>query len=149
MSTGSGGVEVGMAESDSFIAVIENRTFWRERIRRSIEPSFSLPIVAYPTLSELKRRLNDASVELVIFSLMDASSEACAKALTALSELDPSTPIIVLSSTNDPDLARTAISRGAKGFIPCTTGFEIAVEAMRFILGLTVKERRKAASELS
>jgi DNA-binding NarL/FixJ family response regulator len=122
------------ARADRFIALIETRTFWRERIRRSLQPAFSLPVIAYATLSELEGRLSDASVELVILSLMDANNEACAKTLTALLELVPTTPIIVLDSKNDPDLARTAISQGAKGYIPCAMGFEIAVEAARFVL---------------
>ena len=43
-------------------------------------------------------------------------------------------PVIVLAQRNDLDLARTAIRHGAKGYIPCTLGFDIAVEAVRFVL---------------
>jgi DNA-binding NarL/FixJ family response regulator len=51
-----------------------------------------------------------------------------------LAEHVPGVPIVVLASTNDVDLARTAISYGAKGYISYTMGFEIALEAMRFVL---------------
>jgi DNA-binding NarL/FixJ family response regulator len=51
-----------------------------------------------------------------------------------LSELVPRVPVIVLADKSDADLARTAIRHGAKGYIPCTLGFNIAVEAVRFVL---------------
>jgi DNA-binding NarL/FixJ family response regulator len=54
--------------------------------------------------------------------------------LNALSKLVPNVPVVVLAQTNDVDLARTAIRHGAKGYIPCTLGFDITVEAVRFIL---------------
>jgi DNA-binding NarL/FixJ family response regulator len=99
-----------------------------------MQPAFSLPVVAYSTALELEPRLPDASAEVVILSLMDASKKACASALKALSELVPSVPIVVLASANDVDLALTAIRHGAKGYISCTMGFEIAVEAVRLVL---------------
>jgi DNA-binding NarL/FixJ family response regulator len=122
------------AKVDSFIAVIESRAFVREIVRRSMQSAFSLPVIPYSTASELKRRFPDGSAELVILSLIDASKAACAGALDALSELVPSVPIIVLASDNDVDLARTALGHGAKGYIPCTMGFETVVEAVRFVL---------------
>ncbi|MBV9288444.1 MAG: response regulator transcription factor [Hyphomicrobiales bacterium] len=65
---------------------------------------------------------------------MGAGAEACARALGTLSELVPNAPVIILSSKDDGDLARTAISHGAKGYIPCTMGFELAVAAVRLVL---------------
>ena len=121
-------------KADRFIALIESRTLVRDRIRRSVQLAISWPIVTYSTVSELERQPDDTSPDLVILSLTDASIEACARALNDLLEQFPSVPIIVLASENDADLARTAMSHGAKGYIPCVTGFEIAGEAVRFVL---------------
>jgi DNA-binding NarL/FixJ family response regulator len=115
-----------------FIALIEGRTSVRDRIRRSVQLALWWPVVTYSTVSELKRQ--PASPDLVTLSLTDATIEACAEALKDLLEQFPSVLIIVLASENDAGLARTAISHGAKGYLPCTTGFEIAVEAVRFVL---------------
>ena len=71
---------------------------------------------------------------LVVLSLIEASSEACANALKDLSEFGSGRPIIVLASTNDAKLARAVIDCGAKGYIPVTMGFEIVIEVMRFVL---------------
>jgi DNA-binding NarL/FixJ family response regulator len=119
---------------DRFVAVIESRPFVREVIRRSMQSAFSWPVITYSMASELERQPIDASAEVVILSLIDASEEACASALKVLSELVPGVPIVVLATANDMDLALTALRHGAKGYIPCTMGFETAVQAVRFVL---------------
>ena len=119
---------------DAFVAVVESRPFLRECIRRSVQSALSVPVATYSTLSELGPQLHDASAGLVVLSLIEASSQACANALKDLSEFCSGGPVIALASTNDPDLARAAIHSGAKGFVPVTMGFEIAIEVMRFVL---------------
>jgi DNA-binding NarL/FixJ family response regulator len=114
------------------IAVIESRPGVQEVIRRALQSALSSPVIAYSTASQLER--SDASAKLVIVSLLDASEEACANALKDLSELVPGVPVVVLASENDVDQARTAFRYGAKGYIPCTKGIEIAVEVVRFVL---------------
>jgi DNA-binding NarL/FixJ family response regulator len=57
-----------------------------------------------------------------------------ANALKVLSTLAPKIPVIVLAYKNDSELARSAVCHGAKGYIPVTMGFEIAIEAVRFVL---------------
>jgi DNA-binding NarL/FixJ family response regulator len=121
------------AKVDRFIAVIESRPFVREVVCRALQSAFSLSVVAYSTASEVEGHDGD-SAAVVILSLTDARKEACAGALKVLSELRPGVPIIVLGSANDVDLARIAVHHGAKGYIPSTMGFEIAVEAVRFVL---------------
>ena len=121
-------------KTNGFIAVIESRIFWQECIRRSMQSAFSLPILTCSTLSELELGLKAAPAAIVIVSWMEASNEANTNVLNALSELVPNVPIVVLAQKEDVDLARTAIRHGAKGYIPCTLGFDITVEAVRFVL---------------
>jgi DNA-binding NarL/FixJ family response regulator len=122
------------AKVDAFVAVVESRPFLRECIQRSVQSALSVPVVTYSTLSELGAQLHDASAGLVVLSLIEASSEACANALEDLSEFASGRTVIALASANDVDLARAAIRSGAKGYIPVTMGFEIAIEVMRFVL---------------
>jgi DNA-binding NarL/FixJ family response regulator len=119
---------------DGFIAVIESRIFWQECIRRSMQSAFSLPILTCSTLSELEHGLKATPAAIVIVSWMEGGNEANTSVLNALSELVPNVPVVVLAQTNDADLARTAIRHGAKGYIPSTLGFDITVEAVRFVL---------------
>jgi DNA-binding NarL/FixJ family response regulator len=122
------------AKVDAVVAIIESRPFLRECIRRSMQSALRAGVATYSTLSELGAQLNGASADLVVLSLLEASSEACANALKDLSEFASGRPVIALASTNDVGLARAAIGHGAKGFIPVTMGFEIAIEVMRFVL---------------
>ena len=126
--------EDGSLKVNGFIAVVESRVFLQECIRRSMQSAFSLPILTCSTLSELELKLKHASAAIVILSWMEASDEANTKVLDALSELAPNVPVVVLAQKNDLDLARTAIRHGAKGYIPCTLGFDITIEAVRFVL---------------
>ena len=116
-----------------YIALAESRTFMQECMHRGMAAVFSLPVVTYSTLSELERQFSN-SVALILLSLTDAREAECAAGLKVLLALDPSIPIVVLATANDMDLTRTAINYGAKGYIPCRTKFEIAVDAVRFIL---------------
>ena len=119
---------------DAIVAVVERRPFLRECIRRSMQSALSISVQTYSTLSELGAQTNGESADLVVLSLLEGSSEAWASALKDLPEFASGHPVIALASTNDPGLAFAAIHCGAKGFIPVTMGFEIAIEVMRFIL---------------
>jgi DNA-binding NarL/FixJ family response regulator len=129
-----GRFETGSAEADGFIAVIESRTFIRECIRRSVQSAIPLPVLTYSTAIELEQQHLLASLKLIIFSWVEDNMAASTHALKVLSELASRTPVIVLSCNNDAELARTAICQGAKGYIPVSLGFEIAIEAVRFVL---------------
>jgi DNA-binding NarL/FixJ family response regulator len=122
------------SKANGFIAVIESRIFLQECIRRSMQSAFSLPILTCSTLSELELGLKAASAAIVIVSLLETSDEVNTNVLHALSELLPNVPVVVLAQKNDVHLARTAIRHGAKGYIPCTLGFDITIEAVRFVL---------------
>jgi DNA-binding NarL/FixJ family response regulator len=129
-----GRFEAASAEADGFIAVIESRTFIRECIRRSVQSAFPLPVLTYSTAVELGQQHLPTSPKLIIFSWVEDNREASISVLKVLSDLAPRTPVIVLAYNNDAELARTVIRHGAKGYIPITMGFEITIEAVRFVL---------------
>jgi DNA-binding NarL/FixJ family response regulator len=126
--------EAVRAITDGFIAVIESRTFIGECIRRSVQSAFPLPVRTYSTAIELEQQHLLTSPHLIIFSWVEDNKEANTYALKVLSGLAPSTPVIVLAHKHDTELPRTAICHGAKGYIPVTLGFDIAIEAVRFVL---------------
>ena len=139
LKTGERSQEIGRfeahsAEADGFIAVIESRNFIRECIRRSVQSAFPLPVLTYTTAIELEQQHLITSPKLIIFSWVEDNKVGSINALKVLSELAPGTPVIVLAYNNDAELARTAIGHGAKGYIPVGLGFEITIEAVRFVL---------------
>jgi DNA-binding NarL/FixJ family response regulator len=122
------------AEANGFIAAIEGSTFIRECIRQSLQSAFSLPVLTYSTAVELEQKHLRISPKLIMFSWAEGNKEANTNALKLLSQVAPSTSVIVLAYDHDAELARTAIRHGAKGYIPVTMEFEIAIEAVRFVL---------------
>jgi DNA-binding NarL/FixJ family response regulator len=121
-----------IAKAKGFIAVIGSGAFLRECVR-NIQLALSSPVITYSTVSELEGQLCHAAPSLVILAATQRN-ETRPSALKVLLELVPTVPVIVLASVNEADLARTAFRFGVKGYIPVTMGFEIAVEAVRFVL---------------
>lgn len=133
-NVGAGGLATTSGRAiDSSIVLIESHTFMRDCIHRSLRAVFSAPVFSYSTFSEFEQHSSGA-VSLFLLSLSDIDPQGCKSILKALSELAPNAPIVVLADSKHSDWARTAIRNGAKGYIPDTTNFEIAVEAVRFIL---------------
>jgi DNA-binding NarL/FixJ family response regulator len=131
-----GGARTGATDGDR-IAIIESRIFLRECIRRGMQASFSLPLDTYENIAELRKdaRLPATRLVMICWSSHDKGrGDENASCILAVSELLPGAPIVVLANRQAPELAQEAITVGAKGYIPMSVGFDIAVEAVRFVL---------------
>lgn len=125
--------DAGGLKAHGFIAVIEGRTFIRECIRRSMQSAFPLHIHAFAEASELQQKCRELP-KLILLSEMEYNRDASASVFMVLTQMAPGIPIIVLAYNNDTEAAKAAIGHGAKGYIPVTLGFDIAIEAVRFVL---------------
>jgi DNA-binding NarL/FixJ family response regulator len=117
--------------TDGFIAVIENRIFLRECVRRSMRSAFPFHIQTFSEPIELQQKC-DRLPSLILIS--DNYGDSSANIFRMISQIAPGVPIIVLAYNSDAEIAKTAISHGAKGYIPATLRFDIAIEAVRFVL---------------
>jgi DNA-binding NarL/FixJ family response regulator len=120
-------------KTDGFIALIESRIFIGECIRRSMQSAFPLQIQMVSEAVELQEKCHTLP-SLILLSALEESKKASADDFKILAQIAPRIPIIVLASNNDGQMAKAAIRHGAKGYIPVTLGFDIAVEAVRFVL---------------
>jgi len=116
------------------VMVVGSLIFLRECIQRSIQSALSIPVETFSSFSEMGNQETTGSARLVIISLGETNTQESAEALSIISDLAPSLPTIVLSSKYDFEVMRAVIGCGAKGYIPMTMGFEITVEAVRFVL---------------
>jgi DNA-binding NarL/FixJ family response regulator len=129
-------VASGTAEAEC-IAVIEPRQFLRECILQGLQPRFPHRILSFSKIEEFESYPFRARPRLVVVVLtgtkeLDAQTrEAAGERLAALAS---QAPIVVLASPQDPQLMRCALAAGVKGFIPMSIGFDLAIEAVRFIL---------------
>ena len=123
----------GLEDGDR-IAIIESRTFLRECIRRGMQPAFPIALDTYASTSELEDDERLPSTRLAIVSWTSDDQGRSESTVIALSKLIPGAPIIVLAHRMDPEMARHAMAAGAKGYIPMSMGFDLAVEVVRFTL---------------
>jgi DNA-binding NarL/FixJ family response regulator len=119
--------------TDGFIALIESGTFIRECIRRSMQSAFPLQIQTFSEATELQRNCHKLP-KMVLLSAIEDNKESNGNVFKILSQIAPGIPIIVLAYNNDTEMAKAAFCHGAKGYIPVTLGFDIAIEAVRFVL---------------
>jgi DNA-binding NarL/FixJ family response regulator len=120
-------------KTDGFIALIERRIFIRECIQRSMQSVFPLQIQTFSETVELQQKCHNLP-NLILLSAIEGSKETGTNDFKILSQIAPRIPIIVLACNNDAQMAKAAIRHGAKGYIPVTLGFDIAIEAVRFVL---------------
>ena len=117
------------------IAIFDSCIFLRDCIQRSIQSALSIPVETFSSMSALDKRRHGGELRLLIISLAEeGDGRESASALDNLSDLAASAPTIVLSSKHNFDLMRAVIGCGARGYIPMTMGFEIAIGAVRFVL---------------
>ena len=116
------------------VIIVESRVFLRECIQKSIQSALSIPVETLSSFSELGDLGIIESTRLIIISLGETNTQESAEVLNIISGLAPSLPTIVLSSNYNFEVMRAVIGCGARGYIPMTMGFEIAVEAVRFVL---------------
>ena len=100
-----------------------------DRIREPLWNAFLPQITAY-SIDEFER--GSPSPELIL--LWVETEDGFEKAMKPLSEFVQRSPLIVLARQDNADLARKALSLGAKAYIPVPRGCEIVIEVMHFIL---------------
>jgi DNA-binding NarL/FixJ family response regulator len=119
------------------IFIIEPRTFLRECIRRGMQATLPCAFRTLPSVDELQRDPQALLARLIVLSCSasDELKRSNERAnLERLRALLPQTPIVVLASRQDVDLVHVAFDAGAKGYIPMSMGFDLAVQAVRFVL---------------
>ncbi|RBP07121.1 LuxR family two component transcriptional regulator [Roseiarcus fermentans] len=116
------------------LSIIERRVFLQECLKRSLQAAFSLPVNTFSSVEEFNGRGDAAAAGLVIVVLAAEGGLSKPALLDALPALVAQAPVVVLSDKNDLGLMRIVIRQGAKGFIPMTMGFDVAVEVVRFVM---------------
>ena len=98
-----------------------------------MQSAFPLEVRAFSEPLELQLQCSNLP-KLIILSGGADNKDVIANLFKYLSEITPKIPIIVLAYNHDAEIAKVAFSYGAKGYIPVALDFEIAVEAVRFVL---------------
>jgi len=119
------------------IVIIEPRLFLRECIRRGMQGKFAQDFEAVAGIEEFMSRRMSAPVRLIILSFAgsnELATEARRQSIERLAAFAPQVPIVLLASRHDQEMLQVALALGVKGYIPMSMGFDLAVEAARFIM---------------
>lgn len=125
---------VSLPEGGSYcFAVIENEAFVSGCIARAVSAYFRSITSVYSTAAEFVRQEEAPKPVVVILSSADRTNTAIYSDLELINEASPTNRTIVLGQRDEPETALFAIGHGAKGYIPTSTGWDIAIEAIRFV----------------
>ena len=114
-------------------AVIEKRDFLRECLARSLSSCSTIAVESFPSVEQALKSPKTMDASLMILSVVRLSEGEARRELMDLFRAMPHLPTIVLAHEEDVSGALEALGSGAKGYIPASLGFEIAIEAMRFV----------------
>jgi DNA-binding NarL/FixJ family response regulator len=129
-SSERGGVE--RAETDEAVWVIEARSLIRHCISLSLRPAFA--VCTFANVSEVEGQLSVSKPGAILLLVADDDLQATARNLSTLEALAPHTPVIVVSPSVDPEAVRLTINHGARGYIPTSMRFELAIGVVRFVM---------------
>jgi DNA-binding NarL/FixJ family response regulator len=117
------------------ILVCDDHALFREGLELvlgQLDPAAELASVG-DAESALARVAADDALDLVLLDLQLPGMDGFA-ALERLRRDHPSVPVVVLSASESPAHARSALERGASGFIPKSTRGSVLLSALRLVL---------------
>jgi DNA-binding NarL/FixJ family response regulator len=123
----------GQPMAGKIISLIEERSFMRECIRIGLELASSARIKAFSSVRDYQEDKERGQSSIILLACSEMDEDFCEKAFSDLLEIEPGVPVIVLGPPR-PELLSAAVMHGAKGYIPLTTKFEVAVAVMRVVL---------------
>lgn len=91
-------------------------------------------LLSAASLNEALRCLeSEAHVDLVLLDLQLPDSSGL-NGLATIKQMHPATTVVVLSATEDPELIRSALNKGASGYIPKSSTAEVLRGAIELVL---------------
>ncbi len=114
-------------------AVIERRPFIRECLARGLSSCSTIAVESFSCVQDVLTTSTSLEASLMILSVIRLSEAQSKQELMSLFQALPNVPTIVLAHEEDMTGALDALGHGARGYIPVSLGFDIAIEAMRFV----------------
>lgn len=133
----------GIAKDDSAhdairkpgIVVVHSRTFFRDCFVRCLEISYkSHEIVAFGNIGAWRGSIEEAAINpsIVVF-FVDSTDTSSTNDLQFLETMAAETPVVIVSDIDDVNYVVRALKGGARGYIPTSLSFNVAVEAVRLV----------------
>ena len=118
----------------SVILLIEKRLFLRNCLHDCFDRSYpDHEIVGFGTLAEWCDYIEEKSLKPAVVIYFASASLMLKGELERIEALSPNAPIIVVSDATSSDEINRVIGYGARGYIPTSMPYSLAVEAVRFV----------------
>ena len=131
----SGGIEGGAATSAAppTILMVERNAFLRDCLVRSTSQHWSGLVTGCSSLSEFAAAAPNARSTVVLLSVLSLNEEEADAEMAMLVSIEPPVRSMVLARADDLNEALAALGQGANGYISMSAGFDIFVQALRFV----------------
>ena len=119
----------------SAIVVVHQRAFFRDCFVRCLEISYkSHDIFAFASISSWREsnKENALTPSVVVF-FADVNDASSISDLQFLEFAAADTPVVIMSDIDDVNYVTRALKGGARGYIPTSLSFNVAVEAVRLV----------------
>ena len=131
--TGRRGPAVDKSDKPA-IVVIHRRDFFRDCFVRCLENTYSdRRVCSFATISDWCASTAVVSQVAVIIIVIEAGEDASIADRELIERTEGRIPVVVVSDSDDLDHILGALKRGARGYIPSSLPFNIAVEAVRLV----------------
>jgi DNA-binding NarL/FixJ family response regulator len=117
------------------IAVVHQQAVFRDCFVRCLEISYrDHDILPFATVAEwCGSNEPGARAASIVIIVIDGSDESSVAGLECLEAVAASTPVVIVSDIDDLDYIMRTFKSGARGYIPTSLPFNVAVEAMRLV----------------
>lgn len=117
------------------IVVIHPRAFFRDCFVRCLEISYrSHDIFAFTSICEWRNSTEQSAlIPSVIVFFVDGSGSSSVADLHFLESSAANIPVVIMSDIDDTNYVMHALRNGARGYIPTSLPFNVAVEAVRLV----------------
>jgi DNA-binding NarL/FixJ family response regulator len=118
--------------SRAAFVVIEPRTLLRDCLECSIRKN-AIDVVSFSSVPNWIASSIDYQPVLIILSIENFSKQEIRRDLSALCNMVPACPVLIVAEKGDLNDALEAINMGAKGYVPVGISFDVALKAMHFV----------------
>ncbi|WP_424629824.1 LuxR C-terminal-related transcriptional regulator [Bradyrhizobium sp. SYSU BS000235] len=117
------------------IVVIHPRAFFRDCFVRCLEISYKThEVFAFETISTWQEAGDQDAVEpAIIVFFAESNNPSCSIDLQSLEAVAAGIPVVIMSDSDDVNYVTRALKGGARGYIPTSLPFNVAVEAVRLV----------------
>ncbi len=130
-----GGVESAASTSvaPQTILIVERNAFLRDCLVRSTAHHWSGLVAGCASLTDFAQAASNARSTVVLLSVLSLNEDEADAEMAMLAAIEPPVRSMILARTDDLNEALAALGQGANGYISMSAGFEVFVQALRFV----------------